>query len=252
MQQGIVKSDHSSPIELNWNIEKADFRCFLAELSANSIDLILTDPPYAISRKTGFASIGRNSVARFAISMEFGEWDEAEIDLDQLAVGMFSALKPSGTANVFYDIWKFNYLAKAMVKAGFKQLRLIIWEKTNPVPLNSKRNYLTNSREIAVLGVKKGKPTFHGEYDNGVYHYPIPNNGKRYHPTQKPLGLMVELIKKHSDIGQMVVDPFVGSGTVGVAAIQADRRFAGCDLDEHYIEAARGRIEEAEQNRLIS
>jgi DNA modification methylase len=207
----------------------------------------LTDPPYAISRKTGFASVGENSVERFAVSMEFGQWDEQEIDISRFAVAAYRALKKSGTAIVFYDVWKFNQLADAMTDAGFKQLRLIIWEKSNPVPLNSKRNYLSNSREVAVLGVKEGKATFHSEYDNGVYRYPISHDGKRHHPTQKPLSLMIDLVKKHSDEGQLIVDPFFGSGTTALAAIQANRCFAGCDISEEYVSVARKRIEGAKK-----
>ena len=227
----------------NCVIEKADFRVFMKNLPVNSVDLILTDPPYAISRKTGFSNLGKHSVERFAVSMDFGKWDANEIDIEELSTEMYRLLKSGGTAIIFYDLWKFNFLANAMIDAGFKQLRLITWEKTNPVPLNSKRNYLSNSREIAVLGVKHGKPTFHGEYHNGVYRYPIPNNGKRYHPTQKPLKLMLDLIYKHSDKNQTVLDPFLGSGTTAVAAITSERKFVGCDTDETYINIARKRIE---------
>ena len=202
--------------------------------------------------KQAFRTSEKNSVERFAVNMQFGKWDEAQIDLQTLARMMFRVIKSRGTAIVFYDLWKFNYLADAMAAAGFKQLRLIIWEKTNPVPLNSKRNYLTNSREIAVLGVKGGKPTFRGEYDKGVYRYPIPNNGKRYHPTQKPLELMVDLMNKHSNEHDTVVDPFVGSATTAVAAIQTHRKFAGCDTDAGYVKIARKRIEEAKQTSIIS
>lgn len=224
-------------------VEKSDYHKFLIRMPAASVDLILTDPPYAISRKTGFASLGKKSVERFAVSMDFGKWDEEEIKIDKFSKDMFRVLKNGATAIVFYDLWKFNFLAMAMEAAGFKQLRFITWEKKNPVPLNSKRNYLTNSREVAVLGVKGGKPVFHGEYDNGVYRFPIPNNGKRYHPTQKPLGLMKELIRKHSNKGQWVVDPFLGSGTTGIAAVKLYRKFAGCDADQKYVKIARSRIE---------
>ena len=223
-------------------VEKADFYRFLTHMQPSDADLILTDPPYAISRKTGFAEVGQNGVERFAVSMEFGKWDLAEIDLKKLSDAMMTVLRTGGTAIVFYDVWKFNYLADAMRAAGFKQLRLITWEKSNPVPLNSKNNYLTNSREVAVLGVKGGKPVFHSEYDNGVYRYPIANNGTRYHPTQKPVELMSDLIEKHSNPGDLVVDPFVGGGTTAVAALDTDRRFVGCDTDSHYIKTAKERI----------
>ena len=132
-----------------------------------------------------------------------------------------------------------------MTGAGFKQIRLIEWIKTNPVPLNSKRNYLSNSREVAVLGVKGGKPVFHGEYDNGVYHYPIPHSGPkqtRLHPTQKPLAFMCDLVVKHSNPGDLVIDPFLGAGTTAVAAAMHGRRFAGCDKDAGYVAVAEKRL----------
>ena len=135
-----------------------------------------------------------------------------------------------------------------MAAAGFKMLRLIFWQKTNPVPLNSKRTYLSNSREMAIVGVKGGKPTFHGEYDSGVYddeiyHLPIPrHNGNRIHPTQKSDDLFAELIRKHSNAGDLVIDPFLGAGTTAVAALAQGRLFAGCDIDPHYVEASRRRI----------
>ncbi len=223
-------------------LEVADFADFLGRIQSGSIDLILTDPPYGISRKTGFKSLGPNSVARFAVEMDFGEWDKTQIDLGALCRLSFKGLRPGGSAIVFYDLWKLSHLAEAMTFAGFKQLRLIEWVKTNPVPLNSKRNYLTNSREIAVLGVKGGNPTFHSEYDDGVYRYPIPHSPKRLHPTQKPLGMFSELVLKHSNPGDLVVDPFVGSGTTALAAVRAERRFAGCDVDEKYVCIARERL----------
>ena len=236
--------NHKQPIP-ECLIKKCDFVRFLKSLPPNSVDLLLTDPPYNISKKTGFAHIGPKSVERFAVSMDFGDWDHVEINLDHLTKHAFQALRRGGTAIVFYDMWKLTILSDALTNAGFVQLRLIEWVKTNPVPLNSKRNYLTNSREIAVLAVKGGKPTFNSEYDNGQYRYPIPNNGKRHHPTQKPLPLFGELVIKHSKPGDLIVDPFVGSGTTAIAAVTQGRRFAGCDLDGEYINIAKQRVKDA-------
>ena len=77
-----------------------------------------------------------------------------------------------------------------MEKYKFKQIRFIEWIKTNPVPLNQSVNYLTNSREIALLGVKGGKPTFNSKYDKGIYEYPIQSGKTRFHPTQKILSCL--------------------------------------------------------------
>ena len=223
-------------------IVEADYRDLLGSLAAGSADLVLTDPPYQISRKTGFKSVV-NGVQRFAVEMDYGEWDKTDIDLDALARHSYVALRRGGTIIIFYDVWKISFLYQALLDAGFKQLRLIIWEKTNPVPLNQSVNYLTNSREVAVLGVKGGKPTFNGRYHSGVYRMPIHRDGgKRLHATQKPLRLFTELIEMHSEVGDLVVDPFLGSGTTALAAMNTGRRFIGGDLNPKYTETARERI----------
>ena len=223
-------------------IEVADYHDFMLSFSEGSVDLILTDPPYTISKKTGFASVV-NGVKRFAVSMDFGAWDHAQIDLSDMAQVFYRALRQSGTAIVWYDLWKIGELKEAMEKAGFKMLRQIIWQKTNPVPLNMKSTYLSNSREMAVAGVKGGKPTFNSEYDSGVYELPIPrHNGHRQHPTQKPEPIFSELVRKHSNPGDLVVDPFLGSGTTAMAAIKNARSFAGCDIDDRYVEISRARL----------
>lgn len=224
------------------HIECSDYRDFLQSLDRNSVDLVLTDPPYAVSRKTGFSSV-KNGVQRFAVSMDFGEWDHQQIDLAAFADETYRVMRRGGTVIVWYDLWKISHVYDALADAGFKMLRLIVWNKTNPVPLNSKRAYLSNSREMAVVGVKGGSPTFHSRYDSGDYSYPIPRHGgKRIHPTQKPLDLFRELIRKHSSPDDLVIDPFLGSGTTAVAALQEDRRFAGCDIDESYTQAAKIRL----------
>lgn len=230
-------------------IEREDFAVFMRQLDAGSVDLVLTDPPYTISRKTGFSNVGPNGVKRFAVSMDFGKWDKVQIDLDELAKGMYRVLRQGGTAVVFYDIWKITPLADAMTDAGFKMLRVIQWQKTNPVPLNSKATYLSNSREIAVVGVKGSKPTFNSEYDNGVFEFPIPRHkGKRTHPTQKPLDLFIELVDRHTRPGDTVLDPFLGSGTTAVAALRNDCLFVGCDKDATYVRAARARLKDESKN----
>ena len=227
-----------------YNISVKDYRELLDELDGGSVDLILTDPPYAISKKTGFQTVGDNSVDRLAVSMDFGEWDRDEIDCDTLATLSYSALRKGGTIIVWYDVWKLSYLYEALNRAGFKQLRLVIWEKTNPVPLNQSVNYLSNSREIAVSGVKVGKPTFNDKYHSGVFRYPIHRDGgRRLHPTQKPLTVFNELVRIHSNEGDLIVDPFLGSGTTAVAAKSQGRRFIGGDISPEYVRIAKERVD---------
>ena len=211
---------------------------FIKKVEEKSVDLVLIDPPYNISRETNFASgdeTGRD-VDRFRISMDFGEWDSdfTHDSIDILCKEFYRVLKYSGTLIIFYDLWKISYLKESLEKARFKQIRFIEWIKTNPVPINSKVNYLTNSREIALLGVKRGSPTFNSSYDNGIYNYPICRDKGRFHPTQKPLKLIEELVLKHSNEGDLVLDCFSGSGTTALACMNNNRRFLGCEINEEY------------------
>lgn len=193
---------------------------FLKELESNSIDLALIDPPYEVSRETNFKSgeAKGKDTDRFRVSMDFGDWDSDFTGLDEVIKELYRVLRKGGTLICFYDIWKISILRRYFDDAKFRQIRFIEWVKTNPVPINSKINYLTNAREIAVVAVKEGKATFHSEYDNGIYRYPICHDRERFHPTQKPLALIEELVIKHSNEGDMVLDCFAGSATTDKSA----------------------------------
>ena len=218
---------------------------FLPSIDSKSVDLILIDPPYEISRETNFQNgeLTGTDTDRFRISMDFGDWDKNFTNLEEVFKQGYRILKDGGTMICFYDLWKIETIKRYYENNKFKQIRFIEWLKTNPVPINSKINYLSNAREIAVLGVKKSKPTFNSSYDNGVYQYPICHDKGRFHPTQKPLELIKELIIKHSNEGDVVLDCFSGSGTTGVAAIQTNRQFIGCEINPEYYEQSKKRIE---------
>ena len=137
---------------------------------------------------------------------------------------------------MFFDIWKITPLKALFKKYKFKQIRFLEWIKTNPQPLNSKTNYLTNCREIALLGVKGGKPTFNSSYDNAIYQFPIQGGKNRIHPTQKSLPLFEELIKKHSNEGDTVMDTFLGSGTTALACKNTKRKCIGSEVSKEYFD----------------
>ncbi len=229
-------------------IDLKNMNCFefLENIESNSVDLIIIDPPYEVSRQTNFQSgeeTGKDT-DRFRVSMDFGDWDNNFTGLDRVISECYRILRKGGTLICFYDLWKTTTLKQYFEQAKFKQLRFIEWVKTNPVPLNSKTNYLTNSREIAVLGVKCGKPTFNSEYDNGVYKYPICHDRGRFHPTQKPLALIEDLIIKHSNKDDLVLDCFSGSGTTALAAFNQERNFIGCELSKEYYDKSINRLSE--------
>lgn len=220
---------------------------FLPKIESKTVDLVLIDPPYLISRGTNFQSgspKGKDT-DRFRISMEFGKWDKEFTDFQVVLRECYRVLKNGGTLISFYDLWKITIMENYLKSTGFKQIRFLEWVKTNPVPINSKINYLKNCREIMVSAVKKGKPTFNSEYDNGIYRYPICHEKGRFHPTQKPTELISELIRKHSNEGDLVLDCFFGSGTTAVASINENRNFIGCEISEEYCKKALLRIEKS-------
>ena len=222
---------------------------FLPEIESNSIDLVLIDPPYVISRDTNFQSgepTGKDT-DRFRVSFNFGSWDKEETDMPTVIKECYRILKDGGTLLCFYDLWKITILKEYFEAAKFKQLRFLEWVKTNPVPINARINYLTNAREIAVTGVKKSKPTFNSSYDVALYRYPICREKDRFHPTQKPLNLLRDLIRKHSNSGDLVLDCFAGSASTGVAAILEGRNFTGCELSEEYYQKALERLQKTEE-----
>lgn len=223
--------------------------CFLElpKIKSNSIDLIIIDPPYLISKDSNFKKISDDTPddmkIKYNISIDFGDWDKIILDWEFLFSEYSRILKKGGTIVVFYDIWKSSEIKESAEKFGLKQPRVCAWIKTNPVPINSKVNYLSNATEYFFTFVKGGKPTFNSKYDNGFYHYPICHGKERYkHPTQKPLALIKELISKHSNSGDVVLDTFAGTGTTGHACLLLDREFILIEKDTEYFEIINERV----------
>lgn len=259
-------------------VENTDGLEYLSSVKNSSIDLILTDPPYIISKDTGMNSHYNNvkdnekkgvefmktedewnaykkdngitddtnkdkylrygSIygKKYCVKTDYGEWD-SEFTMETLELFIseyYKKLKNGGTLIMFFDIWKISELKSLLEKYNYKQIRFIEWIKTNPQPLNSGVNYLTNCREIALVAVKKGKPTFNSKYDNGIYMHPLQGGKNRFHPTQKSLPLFEELIKKHSNENDVIMDTFLGSGTTALAAKNTGRQFMGCELSKEY------------------
>lgn len=272
-----VKNTMENTME-NIDIQNVDGLQYLATIDNNSVDLILTDPPYIISRDTGmnahynavkeseasgityvkseaewtqyktdnnieiddkkdnYMKYGTIYGKKYCVKTDYGDWDKdfTMEKLETFIVEYYKKLKKGGTMIMFFDLWKITPLKELMEKHKFKQIRLIEWIKTNPQPLNSSVNYLTNCREIALLGIKGGKPTFNSKYDNAIYKFPLQGGKARFHPTQKSLLLFEELIKKHSNEGDTVVDTFLGGGTTAIACKNTNRQFKGCEISKEY------------------
>jgi site-specific DNA-methyltransferase (adenine-specific) len=224
--------------------------CFveLEKLEDSSVDLIIIDPPYLISKKSNFKSHSdsaeRKLKVKYNFSIDFGDWDKGELDWDFLFNHYQRILKKGGTLIIFYDPWKSNQLKDFAQKFKFKQPRIGMWVKNNPVPINSAVNYLSNAVEYFFTFTKGSKSTFNSKYDNGIYNFPICHGKERLdHPTQKPLGLIVELIKKHSNEGDIVLDNFAGSGTTAEACEISGRCWICIEKEKSYFDLIEKRLE---------
>ena len=261
-------------------VKNIDGLKYLATIKDGTVDLILTDPPYIISKNSGmnahynkvkqneenniefvkteeewlkyktenniiddlkkenYMKYGTIYGKKYCVKTDYGEWDSEftmEI-LEKFIHEYYKKLKTGGTIIIFFDLWKISFLKEILEKHKFKQIRFIEWIKTNPQPLNSSVNYLTNCREIALLGIKGTKPTFNSKYDNGIYMFPLQGGKNRFHPTQKSLSLFEELIKKHSNENDVVLDTFLGGGTSAIASKNTNRKFKGCEISTEYFD----------------
>jgi len=221
---------------------------YLKEIKNKSIDLILVDPPYLISKSSNFKNYSDKAnsdiITKYGKhSIDFGDWDKEDIDWNLLFKEYYRILKDGGTLIFFYDIWKSTMIKDIADLCKFKQPRICQWQKTNPVPINSKINYLSNATEYFFTFIKGKKPTFHSEYDNGVYRYPLCHGKERLeHPTQKPLSLIMDLVKKHSNEGDLVLDTFAGTGTTGEACLMLKRNYILIERDENYFSLIKNRL----------
>lgn len=189
----------------------------LETIPDDSVNLILTDPPYNISRPNNFQTMGREGFNWV--------WDQ-DFDTSGWIKHAGRTLVPGGGLIVCTD-WKLlGELTAAATGAGLLIKDPIVWRKSNPMPRNVKRRYVSD-KEFAFWAVKPGaKWTFNlpedEHYLRSTFHYAIPR--KRVHPTKKPVGFFAELMEIHSNPGDIVMDPFCGEGTTGVAAVKVGRR----------------------------
>lgn len=218
----------------------------LKNMEKESVDLVVTDPPYNISRDNNFTSMGRSGI-------DFGQWDK-NADLFSWILQLNRIVKKNGSVFIFNDWKNLGDISRVLDENGFETKDVVRWVKNNPMPRNRDRRYVVDY-EFGIWAVKKGsKWVFNRQNDS--YDRPeiksglTPKSEKKWgtHPTQKPVFVMEEIIQRHSNEGDVIFDPFMGSGSTGVAAINTGRDFIGVELDNNYFEIAKNRIAEVKNN----
>lgn len=234
-----------------------DSLLLLKELPETCIDMIFADPPYYLSNGGFSVHAGK------MVSVNKGDWDKSkgfENDLAFFEEWIKEAkrvLKPNGTlwvSGTYHSIYLCGY---ALQKYGYKILNDISWYKPNAAP-NLSCRYFTASHETLLWAAphKNSKHVFNYEHmRNG--HWPqdkmkVPSKQMRSvwslntphisekihgkHPTQKPLSLLERVVLSSTNEGDLVLDPFTGSSTTGIAAHKHGRKFVGFDLEKDYLD----------------
>ena len=232
----------------------------LPALQPDSVDCVWTDPPYLLSNGGISCSAGRR------VLVDKGAWDKSngfEEDMqfcESWVAECKRVLTPAGCIWVSGTLHIHPIVGVALMKAGLRILNDIVWEKPNPPPNLGCRTF-THSTELVYWATKAAKGGQHkykfnyGEMkrENGgkqmktVWRYTAPGaDEKRHgrHSTQKPVALVRRCLRASTNADDLVLDPFVGSGSTGVAAIAEGRRFVGIDADAEFLEIASRRLAE--------
>ncbi len=258
----VLYSD-ADPVEsryFRWRLLCGQATDVLATMPDNHVDCIWTDPPYLLSNGGITCHAGK------MVSVDKGDWDKSrgwEQDLEFTEAWMSEChrvLKPTGTIWVSGTLHFHPIAGMALIKSGFRMLNDIIWEKPNPPPNLGCRTF-THSTELIYWASKAQK----GDRPNYVFNYSdmkVENGGKQMktvwqfkapgrdekrfgkHPTQKPVDLIARCIRASTSEDDLVLDPFTGVASTGVAALNMGRRFVGIEVEQEFIDIGLQRLRE--------
>jgi site-specific DNA-methyltransferase (adenine-specific) len=245
-------------------IYQGDCLEILAAMPEGWVDVIFADPPYFLSNDGITCHAGR------MVSVNKGEWDRSrgpdanhEFSRRWLAACQ-RALKPDGAIWVSGTSHVIHSVGFAMQQLGFKLLNDITWVKPNPPP-NLSCRYFTHATETVIWAAKsrRSRHTFNyklmrqlagGRQMKSVWEILPPGpDEKRFgkHPTQKPVALLERILLASSNEGDVVLDPFLGSGTTAVAAFKLGRRCTGIEIDRKYVQVLIKRLVALEEAPVL-
>lgn len=220
--------------DARWCVVEGDALALLASLPDGCVDAVISDPPYDERTHAGARTTRGTSVVAAGIDFApIGSTDFA-VDLVRVArrwVVAFCAVEQVGA----YE----RTAAQAWVRAGF-------WRKPSAMPQLTGDRPAVGGEAVAIMH-RPGRKAWNGGGRPAFWSCDVDRGDGRVHPTQKPLPLMRELVRDFTDLGEVILDPFAGSGTTGVAALAEGRRVILCERVPEYAEIARRRCEAAAQ-----
>jgi site-specific DNA-methyltransferase (adenine-specific) len=199
----------------------------LKQLENNSIDLIITDPPYSIEYKSNFGS------KKYKEKIHNHKWDK-DFDFSLYFKEIYKKLKDNSFMYVFGRFENYN----TMVNLGCN--RVLIWDKGHN-GMGDLKDWGIGFEVIYLF--KKGKPTIKGNRENCIIRYDFYGSfGNAFHPTEKPLNLIKYIITKSVNKKSLVLDCFMGSGTTAIACQDLEHNYIGFEIDKNYFEKSNKRI----------
>ena len=210
----------------NWykSIINADSKNIITQIPENSVDFILTDPPYNL----GQYSRGNISLhGRSDMNNDIAEWDKIDFNPEEWADEFIRILKPTGNIFIFTS---YNHIGRwyNCLDRKFDTTNFMIWHKTNPAPKIFRAGFLNSCEMIFTCWNKKHTWNFISQKEmHNFLETPICMSPERLndpkHPAQKPVSILKKMITIASNEGDIVFDPFMGVGSTGVAALQLKR-----------------------------
>lgn len=226
--------------DFNYRIDNKDAFEWLNGLSDESIDLVITDPPYESLEK--YRSVGTTTRLKKSKSSS-NEWFPVipNCMLDQLVTEVYRVLKRNTHFYLFCDTETMFYVKPIAEEIGFKFWKPIIWDKKK-----IGMGYHYRAKYENILFFEKGKRKLNSLSIPDILPCDRVFNG---YPTEKPVELSEILIQQSTRPGELVIDPFMGAGSVGEAAMINNRRFLGTDIKENAVEISRKRLKEVLRKR---
>lgn len=224
---------HVTPTPSAVDLVLADAVAWLTSLPSESADLIVTDPAYeSLEKHRAVGTTTRLKVSKGSSNLWFPIFPNSRFP--ELFAQMYRVLRRDRHLYLFCDqetMWVAKPIAEA---AGFRFWKPLVWDK-----MRMGMGYHYRARYEFILFFEKGKRKLS---DLGVADVLPVQRVNRGYPTEKPVDLLRVLVRQSSNSGEHVLDPFLGSGSTGVAAVAEGRTFAGCDISPRALEFAKQRL----------